>query len=1034
MSKLIKASFAVLAIGCLAAGLVILYSHRTITADVTPKDVYEARMRMLGTNAHPSEPAVVPAHKGPFRLAIGCLGLPETQSGMVEDMLSAELSQVSACELVDRQSLDKALREAELSYASVTRAKDAIRVGQLLRADWYLLGTSHPVDGSNTIVVRIVDAQSSVIRDVAVFPVRSRDDITKDVADFVRKELDSRHETKPRAFLALGSFVDMGLSSREQDFPQKLRSYLLSEYGNPQSGVTLLEREYVEALLTEIHLDLAGLTDSGKAASQSSMQFAYWLVEGTYQSRETPSPGVDLQLRVDKMFGRRSRSNFQGQPDLPLFSKIKQTIDSTLQQASPYEIPPSRSQEAREQIGTGKEILEMLGFFPSFYGEYHRPSKPSVEARNLAEALAAFRTALLLEPENPEAHLGVGMCLVRTEGSQIEEGRQSLRIAAQSTNAAIVRKAAGELVISLRYENSEEASKWRALAGFGPEIVDEPHLLEQGIARQDFDRAVSNLFEDARCNLGLARHSYQGDNAYGLKNFARKFGTNAAAAAKAVQDILPRMTNEFPSHAPHLIAAAVATQIDSNSPIVKEFLASMEYSADHPETLTNADFYFSNLLESDYFWAQGLNFHPMIIEICRAIEKANDSRSGNTGLIFNDVRMAYAHMAIGQYAEALRILETYGDIPLRLPDNGPWGNRKRTFLPIVPANQCRTNLGRPIVISTNRFKIGDPCLHIHKPYKLAFQTNGLWLATASQLMFLDLDLRTNIVIPLQNSVQASPHALCIGRSNIWIGSDFGLISVSKTTRTCRQMNENDGMLMDTVRALALLGDRLWIGYGKNRAGGLGWMNLATEQFTSLTPDFSQKPADSTSSASGQLIPKTEVTDLYALGPDALILEVGHTLLYKPSTGQLSLIQAPYETLFGQFTQDSGQILSPVYHYFSYDEFCKQLEDSQFRHRHGKYFGQRLTRNGLGIRNETEEPWKVQWIDDLPSTPILIAVDGTDVYLGGESYVALYDLKTHSVRKKAFTPSFEVSALNVAGGFLWISLPGDVYRIPLSSLH
>ena len=71
----------------------------------------------------PTQPEVVASvpitPSRPVRLAIGWLGLPdETQNSQVTDLLTAELTGAKGLELVERRSLDKVLREMEMTPRS----------------------------------------------------------------------------------------------------------------------------------------------------------------------------------------------------------------------------------------------------------------------------------------------------------------------------------------------------------------------------------------------------------------------------------------------------------------------------------------------------------------------------------------------------------------------------------------------------------------------------------------------------------------------------------------------------------------------------------------------------------------------------------------------------------------------------------------------------------------------------------------------------------------------------------------------------
>ena len=104
------------------------------------------------------------------RLAIGTLGLiPENRNAALADIIASHLSTASGFDLVERRELNAVLQEASLGLSGVVRAKDAARVGALLRADQFLLGSSISVNGTNRLIIRLVDARTGMIRSIGAF-------------------------------------------------------------------------------------------------------------------------------------------------------------------------------------------------------------------------------------------------------------------------------------------------------------------------------------------------------------------------------------------------------------------------------------------------------------------------------------------------------------------------------------------------------------------------------------------------------------------------------------------------------------------------------------------------------------------------------------------------------------------------------------------------------------------------------------------------------------------------------------------------
>ena len=172
--------------------------------------------------------------------------------------MTAQLSGAEGFELVERATLTKILNEQSLTLSSLVRAKDAVRIGKLLKVEWFLLGTETRIAGSNCLVARVVDARNGLIRNARVFTEgTSVQPLAADLAAFLRQERSDAASARTEVYLAIGAFEDLSLNNRLAGFPSQLRGYLTAAYRG--TNLTLLERESVDALLREVHLDLAGL-------------------------------------------------------------------------------------------------------------------------------------------------------------------------------------------------------------------------------------------------------------------------------------------------------------------------------------------------------------------------------------------------------------------------------------------------------------------------------------------------------------------------------------------------------------------------------------------------------------------------------------------------------------------------------------------------------------------------------------------------------------------------------------------------------
>src|SRR5690242_12328996 len=297
------------------------------STQASDKDLAKYAVNLGRTNA-PLESVLTPiALSRQMRLAIGGLGpADDEQNQLLGDLVTAKLTSAPGLSLVDRQSLGLILSELKLSLHGFVRANDAVRIGHLLKTDWFLLGTEARINGTNCIVARLVDAHTGITRDAGVFPARQLESqLASDLASFVKDARQKAASAKASTYLAISGFQNVGVNNRQTDFPTQLRGYLTGAYHG--GNVTMLEREYVETLLREVHLDMAGLTEDSSTNPLTAMQSAYWLVSGQYQSYETTNLQVEVNLEIQRVFGRIWHFTLRGLPGDAINKNIKATLD-----------------------------------------------------------------------------------------------------------------------------------------------------------------------------------------------------------------------------------------------------------------------------------------------------------------------------------------------------------------------------------------------------------------------------------------------------------------------------------------------------------------------------------------------------------------------------------------------------------------------------------------------------------------------------------------------------------------------------------
>jgi len=86
------------------------------------------------------------------------------ESGLFHDLVAAELSCAEKIKLVDREQLDKILRERSLNPNGMLNADDASSIGSLFGADYFISGSVREKNGTLLIFVKSICVKSGVIK------------------------------------------------------------------------------------------------------------------------------------------------------------------------------------------------------------------------------------------------------------------------------------------------------------------------------------------------------------------------------------------------------------------------------------------------------------------------------------------------------------------------------------------------------------------------------------------------------------------------------------------------------------------------------------------------------------------------------------------------------------------------------------------------------------------------------------------------------------------------------------------------------
>jgi len=993
------------------------------------------------------------------RLAIGWLGLPsETQDSQVADLTVADLTPSTNLELVDRLSLNTALQETAMTLSGLVRAQSAIRVGKLLRADWFLLGTASTINAHQFVLARIVDARTGITRDFTAVPGdRGPLTIAAGLADFVRESRNDASTPRRRTLLAIGAFRNVSDNARLSDFGEKLRTHLLTAY-QTNSGVTLLERESVDTLLREVRLDTAGLADKGGTSNAIPLLSAVWLVYGDYQSYEVNGRQVELALKVMQTIGRESNLTLVGSPDEAFYQRVKESLDTSLTNRQLWLMTPDHQNELVVQMKRGDEFSRTLRqYFLTF--EMPQAWRPDINSQELEEAIRAYETVLLLDPSNRLAKLHLALCLenLQTAGpDEISEARNYLReVAEASPTDDYTVSALSALGATYRHKDDAEAAIWfrkaaaaatndtnraaRLLTQLAVILQDSEDALQTrdrsnptaaDLAEDHFRTSIRHLDDTAKAGNWVAE---EGLPETIFDNFLNSFGDARAVGLKRLNEILPDLTQKFPEIAPHLLAFAFVRQSETNNPLLAQFEASVESCSGQAAHMRLPGPYFTYVSHAAAQWCLDHRQYAVVPRLMeakrRAISINTDAstpsitmRYPDTGVrptmkltdvklpVEDSITLATAYIGMEKWKEALEVIEALPSRPLPAPGNGnAW---VKGTIPGVPSDMdalCRQKLGMPVASDPRAFKLGKPVIVTEC---LSFTTagEGLWLAARDKLVRLDFNLATNLAVPL-SEFGANPSSVCASASHVYVATQgAGLFDYDQTTGQNRQFTAKDGLHSDHITRLLLQGETLWIGFGDDFGnGGVGRLDVPTGRFTAFTPPIASTLAndyskwDSTNQA-----PRQPVSAL-AAKPD------GDVVVASLNKG----IQI-YDVHDGRW--QTGRI-------------C-QVEDLACNSEFLAYVDRWGALNkGAGLQVETlgNQQWHGYGPEEgIPQPSITaIALNGQDAWIAGRGFIGVFDLKKETMRKFCYTQAPVAYHLEIAGGCVWVQLYGSLYRIPLS---
>ena len=968
------------------------------------------------------------------RLALGDLGLEKTETARVADIVVAELAQEKGIELVERLSIEKLLKEAELTLSGKVAPAQAVRVGKLLKADWFALGTKSRVGPGEGLFVKLVEARTGTIRDVKIFslgrplePLR----LGKELADYFRARLKIGEKSGTRQFVALGAFEDLSVGNRLATLPREIRNYLTRAYSG--SAVVLLERDQVQWLLDEMSLSSLAERDG----DDTQLRAAFWLVDGKFQFYQTEIDQVEIVLTVKRIGGRYQEQRIRARAGEALLTELKTVLDRLLADGS----AGTRGQtEAEFQLERGRELsqrkIQWVKERP--YSVHLIPGggrDPIKERANLEEAVKSLQTVLLLDPENVEARILLLSCLGEFGLKRMDEarayGREAVRVAKSPMWSDFARLQLANTVGFDRELNSlDELTQLEkdavdpavkaSIAGVWGGVID--LAVKKGLLKPEKYAAFAEqrLIRELEWRHELEKQKPRSDS-LSFNALLHAWNFDERATAEHVNRILPQLQEKFPLFKGALLAAAAGHQLDVSADPIKELVRAIESAERDPGAV--ADWRdFSELVVMPLFrWSFRHEQYELCVRVAKTRQVAEKAGRVSSQADDLEVMFYFALAKLGRFEEGLSVLEKLGNKTIEMHFNGPWGHFTEPVLPAKLADECRKKLGKPS--QKLALDLGKPITSGHPFVLVAIDEAETWVASGNRISQLKsttpVSIGQSIRLPNENShpvvsIIASPTVIYLGTRG------DGLICFDKKERKIKQFKEADGLLLNAIESLHRSAKTLWIGYGDSTSGALGWLDLATTKFSAYTPALpsdlrpSQKFGGQANLDSRSGPPRRKVNGIATTSPDVIWLAVWNKGIQRHNRRE-----GTWNTFWAR---DQRQSLSCV--------VANERFVAAGCHKSSSWSGDDPRRGGLSLLELPKEEWEeFDTHNGLPNEEITaLALSGNDLWIGGAGFLAHMDLVRRSIKETAYFKAESVNQIELTPSWIWASIGDELYMI------
>lgn len=827
--------------------------------------------------------------------------------------------------------------------------------------------------------------------------------------------------------IVIGSFSYSGPNNRHPDLPAELANHLLALH---RTNLIFIDRNATNAPDTP----------------------ADWVLNGSYST--SPAANMRTELKLERIQGGSKSILLDNVSGAELNQRIASAVAEAVTNLKDLKGPTSKRSEADLHLRQGIALTAFKSFGIS------RPINPNSSewdtepekgrARfQILQAIRSLEASLKLEPTRAETKVYLGACFELPFIDRMREARKLYWEVIQSgEQGAWVQKARLRYALSYNYENPkraldllrtfeeeapnpEQARIFRSFAdsiGVPAKAASGDYLANKKTALiQTLETEMEALKDARRWPSTLPQVHY-----IARTDTPGKETQESEQGWQFIQELKPR----FPELYPYLVFNAVREVEKPPAGLLAEAKNLIAQLRADPEKMFRPKYFYEYNVQP---LALSLFAYdaPTAMEAAALAEEAHNKGLGQESS--EELRMAkgYGFMQQEKWQDALAVFETLGNRTVKMSRAGPW-NCSGGCPSSAPdlAQQCRAKLGIATAGSELHRTINRALLGSRGRIAMASDGEEVFVATTEEVFVLD----GNGEPKRQIAFKAPPKvtAMALTSTRIYFGTEAdGIVTVDRKFVQTNSYRIKDGLLFDSVTDLAVIGDKLWIGYGhgvvrtggywgfKDIFGGVGYLDLAAEKYVSFPssestefPRFRYNAQEEMKNPDGEGFQARNVTPGDAMPPSRPVYSLSAApdgSVYMAVPGRGIRHYEPKENRWTTFNQSPNQVTAVE----ASGNYLCVAEAEQYAE---------LKDRSLWLRHDGDKRFKFLSVKaGLPHEDVYSLLrDGDTLWIGGYGYVAALDLTQSKLTRIYSIKGCNVLKMARTKNQLWIASDRMVY--------